>query len=173
MFIKIKFMLVVILMIFALVNDFRTKKIKNIIPLIGITMGVIITLITNPFDLLYSFILSFVYFFALFFIPRIFNIENFLGAGDIKLYIAISFIYGWSFSLNTFLYSIGVGFAILLILNIKRIKEILSNVLMFFVFKGKWKFEKAQKKVNIFTPYIFIGCILAHFINYNLFTKLL
>jgi Flp pilus assembly protein protease CpaA len=90
-----------------------------------------------------------------------------MGAGDIKLYIAISFLLGWKFSLYTFLYSIIVGAIILIILNLRRIKEISLNVTMFFINKGKWQIDESQEKTNMFTIYILVSCIIQYFIRYD------
>ena len=90
-----------------------------------------------------------------------------MGAGDIKLYMAISFLLGWQFSFYTFLYSLIVGIVILIILNLRRIKEIGLNVSMFFMNKGKWEIDESQEKTNMFTIYILIGCIMEYLIHYD------
>ena len=127
----IRFIFMIAMLSIAVINDYKKRQIKNIIPLIMIVAGVATNFYYKDINLLHSFVLSVLYFFFLFFIPRLFHIKEFMGAGDIKLYMAISFISGWKFSLYAFLYSLIIGVIILIILNLRRIKEIGLNVTMF------------------------------------------
>ena len=165
----IRFIIAVIMLTVAVINDYKKRKVKNVIPAIMIILGIA----TNIFycrdvNLLHSLLISVLYFFCLFFIPRVFHINEFMGAGDIKLLMAISFLLGWKFSLYTFLYSVMIGTVILMILNLRRAKEIGLNVLMFFMSKGKWYIDESQEKTNMFTIYILIGCVMEFFIQYDL-----
>ncbi|QUH22021.1 prepilin peptidase [Alkaliphilus sp. B6464] len=159
------FILVITMMILAVINDFKTRQIKNFIPLIFVIIGTIYSVVNNPLNLVYSFATSILLFIVLFYIPRKFNINEFLGAGDIKIYMAITFLMGWNFTLYTFVYSIFIGTIFLILLNFKRLKSILYNAFFFFTFKGKWEIEEKQEQTNIFTPYILIGVLMAYYIK--------
>lgn len=159
------FALTIILVCLSIINDFKTRKIKNIIPFTFIIIGIIYSIITNPINIFYSFITSFVLFYTLYYIPRKVNIKEFMGAGDIKIYIAICFLMGWKFTLYTFIYSVFVGAVFLILLNFKRIKKILINVFFFFHFKGKWHITEKFENTNIFSPYILIGLLIHYFIK--------
>ena len=158
----IKFIFLLIIVLFAVINDFRTKKIKNFIPIMGVLIGIIINLFTRDVNFLYSFAISLIYFIFLYYFPKKIKIKSLLGAGDIKLYMVASFILGWKFSLDVFVFSVIIGSLFLILLNIKRIKKIKFNVAMFLSSKGKYRFEEKEDLTNIFTPYIFIGSILAY-----------
>lgn len=163
----IRFVITVVMLIVSIVNDYRNRKIKNIIPLTGIVLGIILNLFYKDTNILLSLLISAIYFIFLYFIPHSFNINEVMGAGDIKLYMAISFLMGWKFSIYSFIYSIGIGAVLLCILNYKRIKEILINTGMFFITRGKWNIDESQERTNIFTPYILLGCILEQILQYN------
>ncbi len=164
----IRFIIAIVMLSFATINDYKERKVKNIIPAIMIVLGIIANMFFyQDVNLLYSSLISFLYFFSLFFIPRLFHINEFMGAGDIKLLMATSFLLGWKFSLYTFLYSVIIGSIILVILNLRRIREIGLNIAMFFISKGKWLIDESQNKTNMFTTYILIGCILEFFIQYD------
>ena len=164
----IRFIIAIVMLSIATINDYRERKVKNIIPAIMIVLGIIVNMFFyQDVNLLHSLLISFVYFFSLFFIPRLFHINEFMGAGDIKLLMATSFLLGWKFSLYTFLYSVIIGSIILVILNLRRIREIGLNIAMFFISKGKWLIDESQNKTNMFTTYILIGCILEFFIQYD------
>ena len=163
----IRFTFTILMLIIATTNDYKKRQVKNVIPLVMIIAGIIMNLYYKDINLLYSFLSSIIYFFCLFFIPRLLHINEFIGAGDIKLYMAISFLLGWQFSFYTFLYSLIVGIVILIILNLRRIKEIGLNVSMFFMNKGKWEIDESQEKTNMFTIYILIGCIMEYLIHYD------
>lgn len=164
----IRFIIAIAMLSIATINDYKERKVKNIIPAIMIVLGIIANMFFyQDVNLLHSLLISFVYFFSLFFIPRLFHINEFMGAGDIKLLMATSFLLGWKFSLYTFLYSVIIGSIILVILNLRRIREIGLNIAMFFISKGKWLIDESQNKTNMFTTYILIGCILEFFIQYD------
>ena len=161
----IRFIVLIIITACATINDIMTKKIKNIIPVLGIIAGIILNIITKEINLFYSIILACAYFFFLFFLPRIFGIKEFLGAGDVKIYMMISFLMGWKFSIYTFIYSIFLGTIFLMLLNFKRIKSIYNNIFLFFSLKNKSIINEVKEKTNIFTPYILMGCILSYLIK--------
>lgn len=164
----IRFIIAIVMLSIATINDYKERKVKNIIPAIMIVLGIIANMfLYQDVNLLHSLLISFLYFFSLFFIPRLFHINEFMGAGDIKLLMATSFLLGWKFSLYTFLYSVIIGSIILVILNLRRIREIGLNIAMFFINKGKWLIDESQNKTNMFTTYILIGCILEFFIQYD------
>lgn len=164
----IRFIIAIVMLSIATINDYKERKVKNIIPAIMIVLGIIVNMfLYQDVNLLHSLLISFLYFFSLFFIPRLFHINEFMGAGDIKLLMATSFLLGWKFSLYTFLYSVIIGSIILVILNLRRIREIGLNIGMFFISKGKWLIDESQNKTNMFTTYILIGCILEFFIQYD------
>lgn len=164
----IRFIIAIVMLSIATINDYKERKVKNIIPAIMIVLGIIANMfLYQDVNLLHSLLISFLYFFSLFFIPRLFHINEFMGAGDIKLLMATSFLLGWKFSLYTFLYSVIIGSIILVILNLRRIREIGLNIAMFFISKGKWLIDESQNKTNMFTTYILIGCILEFFIQYD------
>jgi prepilin peptidase CpaA len=164
----IRFIIAIVMLSIATINDYKERKVKNIIPAIMIVLGIIANMFFyQDVNLLHSLLISFLYFFSLFFIPRLFHINEFMGAGDIKLLMATSFLLGWKFSLYTFLYSVIIGSIILVILNLRRIREIGLNIAMFFISKGKWLIDESQNKTNMFTTYILIGCILEFFIQYD------
>lgn len=164
----IRFIIAIVMLSIATINDYKERKVKNIIPAIMIVLGIIANIfLYQDVNLLHSLLISFLYFFSLFFIPRLFHINEFMGAGDIKLLMATSFLLGWKFSLYTFLYSVIIGSIILVILNLRRIREIGLNIGMFFISKGKWLIDESQNKTNMFTTYILIGCILEFFIQYD------
>lgn len=164
----IRFIIAIVMLSIATINDYKERKVKNIIPAIMIVLGIIANIfLYQDVNLLHSLLISFLYFFSLFFIPRLFHINEFMGAGDIKLLMATSFLLGWKFSLYTFLYSVIIGSIILVILNLRRIREIGLNIAMFFISKGKWLIDESQNKTNMFTTYILIGCILEFFIQYD------
>lgn len=164
----IRFIIAIVMLSIATINDYKERKVKNIIPAIMIVLGIIANIfLYQDVNLLHSLLISFFYFFSLFFIPRLFHINEFMGAGDIKLLMATSFLLGWKFSLYTFLYSVIIGSIILVILNLRRIREVGLNIAMFFISKGKWLIDESQNKTNMFTTYILIGCILEFFIQYD------
>lgn len=164
----IRFIIAIVMLSIAAINDYKERKVKNIIPAIMIVLGIIANIfLYQDVNLLHSLLISFLYFFSLFFVPRLFHINEFMGAGDIKLLMATSFLLGWKFSLYTFLYSVIIGSIILVILNLRRIREIGLNIAMFFISKGKWLIDESQNKTNMFTTYILIGCILEFFIQYD------
>jgi len=166
----IRFIITIVMLSIATINDYKERKVKNIIPAIMIVLGIIVNMFFyQDVNLLHSLLTSFVYFFSLFFIPRLFHINEFMGAGDIKLLMATSFLLGWKFSFYTFLYSVIIGSIMLIILNLRRIKEIGFNVVMFFMNKGKWEIDESQEKTNMFTIYILIGLIMQFIINCDWF----
>lgn len=158
-FIVLGFLFTIIMLFFAIKNDLKNNTIKNIIPFLGLIIGVILSIFNN--NLFINVIICFLFFFLLFAIPRLIGITEFMGAGDIKLYMAITFLMGYKFSIYSFIYSIFVGLIFLSILNIKRIKEVFFNIGLFFVSDKK---EMANiidnKKANVFSPYILIGTII-------------
>lgn len=158
----LEFSIMLIMMIFATINDLKNKNIKNIIPMCGILVGLILSFF-NKNNILYDFIASFVYFFLLFYIPRSLNVKEFLGAGDIKLYIAITFLMGTKYSIYTFIYSIFIGCFCLLVINLKRIKEIIQNVSIFFLVDKQTTSKIIDKgNPNIFAIYILISSIIVY-----------
>lgn len=163
----IRFIYMLLLLIWAVVNDYKNRTIKNVIPLCMAVSGILLNFYYKDINLLFSLLLSVVYFIFLFFVPRLFHINEFMGAGDIKLYMAISFLMGWKFSFYSFVYSVLIGAVILCILNLRRLKEIGFNVTMFFLRRGKWTMDEAEEKTNMFTPYILIGCVLEYFLQSN------
>lgn len=170
----IRFIILVMIMIISVINDYKTRRIKNVVPTIMIITGIGLNFIYQDINILFSLLISIAYFICLFFIPRVFRINEFMGAGDIKLYMAISFLMGWKFSLYVFLYSIFIGAIILLILNLRRVREIGLNIIMFFALRGKWEIDEAQEKTNMFTVYILIGCLIEYFFHYDwLFEQML
>lgn len=161
----IQFYVVILMMIFAVINDVRTKQIKNIIPSSFFIISIILNIFFKNINFLYSFLLSLSYFIILYYIPKSFNIEDFMGAGDIKLYMVISFLLGWKSSIYIFIYSIILGSLLILILNISRLKNISLNVTLFFsgVLSGsenKVFFDENKLEKNIFSPYILLGVIV-------------
>lgn len=154
----------VIMLVIATINDLINRKIKNIIPFTFIFIGIFMN---TPENSLKAFLFSLLLFIVLFAVPRTLKINEFMGAGDIKLYMAVSFIMGWHFALYAFVYSIFVGAVILPLINIKRMKEIIKNVYFFVTSKGKWNITETQEKTNIFAPYILIGAILHHILQIN------
>lgn len=163
----IRFILVVVMLVLAIINDYRSRKIKNVIPFSAILVGIVLNLFYKDINMLFSLFISIAYFFFLYFIPRTFRINEFMGAGDIKLYMAVSFLMGWKFSLYSFLYSIAVGAVILFLLNLRRVREIVLNTVMFFFFRGKWEIDESEEKTNMFTPYILAGCVLQYILQYD------
>lgn len=161
----LRFILLLFFLSLAIINDYRERKIKNIIPLSMILTGIGFSLYFQDINLLHSFIISLAFFFFLFFLPRAFNIQEMMGAGDVKLYMGISFLLGWKFSLYAFIYSIFIGVIGLIIINIKRIKEISINIMMFFLKKGKWSIDESQEKTNMFAVYIFLGCMVEFIVH--------
>ena len=168
----ILFVLTFLMLILAVTNDIRSKKIKNIIPFSFMIIGIIINLINNDINLFYSLILNIIYFTVLFAIPRIINVTEFLGAGDIKIYMAISFLLGSKFSFYTFLNSLFIGSVLLTILNIKRIKEVFMNLYYFYILQDTDVVESMLKweHANIFSPYILLGAIatFVHLVVFNI-----
>lgn len=163
----VRLIIAIVLLAVAVINDYKQRTVKNVIPAIMIASGIIINIfiIKHDVNLLYSLLASVLYFFCLFFLPRLFHINEFMGAGDIKLFIGLSFLLGWKYSAYTFIYSLIVGSIMLIILNLRRIKEIGFNVIMFFMHKGKWEIDESQEKTNMFTIYILIGLIMQFIIN--------
>lgn len=161
----IGFVISVIMLTFAMINDFKSNTIKNIIPLTGLIGGIVLSIFTKN-SLLISVATCIAFFIVLFYIPRKIGITEFIGAGDIKLYMALTFLLGTKFSIYTFLYSIVIGTIFLLVINFKRFKNIYFNILSFFVV-NKQSTAKIidNNKANIFSPYIFIGTILT-FVQY-------
>lgn len=148
------------MLIFAIKNDLKDNSIKNIIPLIGSVLGGILT-IFNSNNLIISIITCIILFFVLFAIPRMLNITEFMGAGDIKIYMAIILLMGYKFGIYSFIYSIFIGMFFLLILNANRFKEIFQNIFI-FIHTDKQISAKIidSKKANIFSPYILIGVLI-------------
>lgn len=159
----IEFTLTTIMLIFAMINDFKSNTIKNIIPSIGIILGFICSFFLNDNSIPFIILTCIIYFLLLFYLPRAIGITEFLGAGDIKIYMAITFLMGYKFSLYSFIYSIFIGCIFLIILNIKRTKDISMNIFSFFAL-SKENTSKIidNKKANIFSPYIFIGSIVTY-----------
>jgi len=158
------FVSTVIMLVIATINDLISRKIKNIIPVTFILIGLFMN---TPEDSLKALLFSIVLFIILFAVPRTLKINEFMGAGDIKLYMAVSFIMGWHFTLYAFTYSIFAGAVILPLLNIKRLKEIVKNLYYYITSKGKWNISEAQENTNIFAPFILIGAILHHLLQIN------
>lgn len=160
---NISFVFTLIMLMFAVINDIKTKTIKNIIPMSFLLIGIIFNIFIHNANIVLSIIISFLYFFLLYYIPKSVNIHEFMGAGDIKIYMVISFLMGWKFSLYSFVYSIFIGAVILLLLNIKRYKEVGFNAFMFLTRRGKWEIKEEEHKTNIFSPYILIGVVVTYY----------
>ena len=161
---KMELVLTGAMLILATINDIISRKIKNIIPFSFMIIGLIINSPTQSF---FSCIMSAALFFVLYAIPNIIGINEFMGAGDVKLYMAMSYLMGWHFTLYAFVYSIFIGAFILGIINFKRILEISKNVYYYLTSKGKWHIDEKQEKTNIFAPYILLGAIAHQLININ------
>lgn len=156
----------ILMMIIAMINDIKSNTIKNIIPLTGIFIGIITSLFINKQNLLIVIFTCVLYFLLLYYLPKKNNINEFMGAGDIKLFFAITFLMGFYFSIYTLLYSIFAGCIGLILLNIKRIKQIFFNTLLFFNLskdnrKGLTKVIDSQVP-NIYSVYILIGVIITY-----------
>lgn len=150
-----------IMLLFAVRNDLRTKKIKNVIPFSGIILGTLLSLF-NGNNIKISLFVSFMYFFVLFFLPRFLSINDFLGAGDIKIYMAITMLMGYKVSIYTFTYSMGIACVCLLALNIKRIKTILTNILLFLRHRKVYSKVIESYEPSSISPYILAGFIPAY-----------
>lgn len=161
---NINFILSLIMLIFASINDFRSKTIKNIIPFSFMIIAIVLNMFTHSVNMFYSFIACILMFLFLFAVPRKLNIVDFMGAGDIKLYMVIALFMGWKFSFYCILYSGIVGSIILIIINYKRYYEIVMNVFFFLSKFGKWKINEESKKKDIFSPFILIGTITTYYI---------
>lgn len=160
--INISFILTIIMLIFAMINDVKNNSIKNIIPFLGGISGLVLSFF-NKNNIFINLIICFLFFFLLFAIPRMIGITEFMGAGDIKIYMAIILLMGYTFGIYVFIYSIFMGSIFLLILNFRRFKEIFQNVYSFFKIDKKVTTKIIDSKnPNIFSPYIFIGTIIAY-----------
>lgn len=153
-----------LMLVLATINDVINRKIKNIIPMTFIIIGLFTS---KPTESIFALLFSIALFIVLYAIPKTIGINEFMGAGDVKLYMAISFIMGWHFTLYTLIYSIFIGMFFLLIINAKRIKEIIKNVYYYTATKGKWHIDEKQEKTNIFAPYILLGAILQYILQIN------
>lgn len=160
--ININFILSSLMLVFAIKNDIKDNSIKNIIPFCGGLLGIVLSFF-YPNNLLINIITCFLFFLFLFAIPRLVGITEFMGAGDIKIYMALILLMGYKVGVYTFIYSIFIGAIFLLILNFKRLKDIFQNVYSFFKIDKKITTKIIDsKKPNIFSPYIFIGVIVAY-----------
>lgn len=149
-----------IMLIMATINDIVNRKIKNIIPLAFIVLGVILN---GPESSLKALGISAIFFMVLYAFPNMIGMKEFMGAGDVKLYMATAFMMGWHFTLYTFIYSIFIGAFFLSVINYKRIYEIFKNVYYYMSSKGKWHIDEKQENTNIFAPYILLGA-LSHYL---------
>lgn len=150
-----------IMLLLAMYSDIKTHLIKNVVPLTGIILGCICSLF-NHNNILYSFLTSVMLFIILFFIPRLLKLNEFMGAGDIKIFMAISFIMGPKILLYTFVYFAFIGFPCLLFLNRKRIDYVFMNTI--HVFKNRKLYSEIidNQTPNIFSPYILVGFIVTY-----------
>lgn len=175
---KLEFIILLGILLVALKTDLKSHLINNKLSLLGFVVGVILSLFNDPSNILISLIVSFIYFYILFYVPRRIGISEFIGAGDIKLYMVVAFIMGAKFSIYTFIYSILIGTPMLILLNFKRLKEISNNVCFFFMISKEDIKEKIDnQKANAFSPYILIGSIVTYvqlhiFINDWLFNSI-
>ena len=153
--------LTTIMLIVAMYSDKKTNLIKNVIPLTGIILGCICSFFNNN-NIIYSFLMSLLVFLLLFFIPRLLHLNEFMGAGDVKIFMAIAFLMGNKILVYTFIYFAFVGCACLLVLNRKRIEYIFMNV--FHLFKNRKLYSEVidEQSPNILSPYIFLGFIITY-----------
>ncbi len=113
--IDIKFIEVIVLVLLALISDIKTFKIKNIIILPFILIG----LITNTvMDGMAGLVLSLQGIFVPILLLGLFFILRMLGAGDIKLFSAIGAITGMESVAYTIIYSFLAGGVIALTIMI-------------------------------------------------------
>lgn len=167
---NINFGIGLILLVISTIMDIRKRTIKNIIPLIGIILGLIMSILFSEVSIFESIIVTVIYFLLLFCLPRMLGAAEFIGAGDIKLYMAVSFLMGWKFSFYTLIFSLLIGTVFLIIINFKRIKNIVFNVLLFFnsnkESKNIIKNEIEKQETNAFAPYILLGYITTFIYTY-------
>lgn len=168
--IQISIFITILMMVFAIKNDIKDNSIKNVIPAIGCLCGIILSIFTISFNnIAINLLVCVLFFFLLFAIPRIVGITEFMGAGDIKIYMAIILLMGYKFGIYCFIYSIFIGSIFLLILNISRLNEIFKNIFLFFK-TNKQAIAKVidTKKPNIFSPYILLGVIISYIQIYSI-----
>jgi Flp pilus assembly protein protease CpaA len=153
--------LTVVMLIVSIYSDRKTNLIKNVIPLTGIILGFVCSMFNNN-NIIHSFLMGLVLFLLLFFIPRLLHLNEFMGAGDVKLFMAITFLMGSKVLVYTFLYFAFIGCACLLVLNRRRIDYIFMNV--FHLFKNRKLYSEVidSQSPNILSPYIFLGFIAAY-----------
>lgn len=156
----IKVIITIVMLLFAIRNDVKDKLIKNKIPFWGGSIGIILSFI-YPNQLIINLVVCILFFFCLFAIPRLIGISEFMGAGDIKIYMAITLLLGYEYGVYSFIYSIFVGVIVLIILNLNRLKEVFQNIFLFFNSNKKSMAKLIDSKdSNIFSPYILIGVII-------------
>lgn len=160
---KFEFLILIIITLFAVYTDYKTHTIKNKLCGLGMLLGIILSFF-NDTNCLISLCVCICYFILLFYIPRKMEITEFIGAGDIKLYMVITLLMGYKFSIYTFVYATILGALFISLLNIKRIRDILDNVNFFFLIDKKLIKDKIDsQKSNIFSPYILIAILITYF----------
>ncbi|MFZ5597782.1 MAG: A24 family peptidase [Bacillota bacterium] len=129
----VKSLVLVVVLSFALYQDIREGRIKNIITLPAALAGIIInTLDSGAGGLLLSVRGWVVPVLVLIFFYRI----NAMGAGDIKLFAAAGALMGLHFAACSFIFSVGIGGAAALLQLLKRgiFLEKMGGVLAYFIF---------------------------------------
>lgn len=162
-------LILVIILLSSVYNDWTQRKIPNRITMPTILIGIIWSTVNSGLDGFLFSVLGFLTGFAVFLLPYI---SSGIGAGDVKLMAAIGSLMGWKFTLASAIATAIAGgllvFVYLLIKGgIKRvfidafglmIKPILKFIYMvtgkdWFLEKQKYFVGKKSEKENDYVPY--------------------
>jgi len=156
----------------SLYTDLKSGKIYNCFTLPSIIAGFILNMLLNPanrFAGLSNSFLGFAIAFAFFIIPYVFGA---LGAGDVKLLMAIGALKGYSFIIYTTIATGLVSFILALLVFIMEAAKSykfrgLLNIIVSFYYKNvlvtKDELQPILKKNLKFGISIFFGTIIAYF----------
>lgn len=137
----LRYIVLIIVVGFAVYQDLTTKKIKNKLNCIGGGLGIFLSFVDSNFKLIDSVVGGIIAFLIAFICWRL----NAFKAGDAKLLCVVGIFLGWKQFLNCFLEMILLGavFAIIILI-----------------------YKKLKKKSNVFFPFsipIALGCITGMF----------
>lgn len=146
-----------IVLTIASIWDIKTFKIPNALVFSSMVLGICLSFFENGFNGMFISLLSIVIIFVIFLPIWIFKI---MGAGDIKLYMAISSFLGWKMTLSISYYSIIIGaLMFMFFIHPKRIYSMFKEFFFLIFYKIPLLSDGNKRKLQFSVP-IFIAFIL-------------
>ena len=150
----LSYLITAVVLLISSINDVISRKISNYITIPAFFAGIVLTVLNDPKELIIKTIFAFIYFYI--------GSFRIIGLGDVKLLIALTYIYGVQNTSYIFLGAVVVLFIYCLITKFQETKRMIKNTVDVIFYKAKlivYSKEKYPFAVFLSISFILYECV--------------